>query len=95
MPKEFFLLGNIFILILISCFINIILLKKFKIYNYMQNLLFGLELTLIGVILYYINTGYLHYSFFFNTIINFITTYLLTTGFTLTLIGYLSKSNEI
>lgn len=82
------------IFIAISCGINFCFIKRIKKISGLKNLIFGLQITLIGMVVFYIIFNYTFYSIFWSIAMYFIPIYLLTTGFTLSLIGYLGKTNN-
>lgn len=82
------------IFVFISFVINLSVLKKIKNTNAMKNLIFGLQITLIGISSLYIIWNYTFYSLFWSQVMWFIPIYLITTGFTFGLIGYLDKNNN-
>ncbi|WP_294363253.1 hypothetical protein [uncultured Clostridium sp.] len=88
------LIIRIIIFAFISFVINLSVLKKIKNINAMKNLIFGLQITLIGISSLYIIWNYTFYSIFWSKIMWFIPIYLLTTGFTFGLTGYLDKNTN-
>ena len=88
------LIVKIIIFASISFVINLSFLKKVKNINAMKNLIFGLQITLIGISSLYVVWNCTFYSIFWSDAIWFIPTYLITTGFTFGIIGYLDKSNN-
>lgn len=88
------LIIRIIIFAFISFVINLSVLKKIKNINAMKNLIFGLQITLIGISSLYIIGNYTFYSIFWSKIMWFIPIYLLTTGFTFGLTGYLDKNTN-
>ena len=98
MDKGLFIFSSLIvrtiIFVLISFAINLSFLKKIKNINAIKNLIFGLQITLIGIGSLYIFWNYTFYSIFWSVIMWFIPIYLITTGFTFGLTGYLDKSNN-
>jgi len=88
-----FLIIKITIFALISFLINLSFLNRIKKTSSMKNLIFGLQITLIGITSLYIVWNYTFHSIFWGIAMWFIPIYLITTGFTFGLIGYLDKSN--
>lgn len=83
------------IFVFISFVINLSVLKKIKNTNAIKNLIFGVQITLIGISSLYIIWDYKFYSsIFWSQVMWFIPIYLITTGFTFGLTGYLDKNNN-
>ena len=82
------------IFIAISYGINLCFIKRIKKINGLKNLIFGLQITLIGMVVFYLIFNYTVYSVFGSIVRYFIPIYILTTGFTFSLIGYLDKTNN-
>lgn len=82
------------IFIIISCAINFCFIKRIKKISGLKNLIFGLQITLIGMVIFYMIFNYTFYSIFWSIVMYFIPIYFLTTGFTISLIGYLEKINN-
>ena len=98
MDKELIIFSSLIVKIIIfasiSFVINLSFLNKVKNVNSMKNLMFGLQITLIGISSLYLAWNYTFYSIFWSNAIWFIPVYLITTGFTFGIIGYLDKSNN-
>lgn len=82
-----YILGGM-ILVLISYVINLSFIHKIRKKDGYKNLIFGLQITLIGVVAFYVKYNYTYLSLFWSVVINFIPIYILTTGFMFSLIGY-------
>lgn len=77
--------------IILSSIINYFILQKIKKVNGLKNIIFGLEITLIGMLVFYLTYTYSFTSIFWSIAMYFIPVYIITTGFTLGLIGYIDK----
>ena len=77
--------------IILSSIINYFILQKIKKVNGLKNIIFGLEITLIGMLVFYLTHTYSFTSIFWSIAMYFIPVYIITTGFTLGLIGYIDK----
>lgn len=77
--------------IILSSIINYFILQKIKKVNRLKNIIFGLEITLIGMLVFYLTHTYSFTSIFWSIAMYFIPVYIITTGFTLSLIGYIDK----
>lgn len=82
------------IFIAISCVINFCFIKRIKKISGLKNLIFGLQITLIGMVVFYIIFNYTFYNIFWSIAMYFVPICILTTGFTLSLIIYYSTFNK-
>ncbi len=77
--------------IILSSIINYFILQKIKKINGLKNIIFGVEITLIGMLVFYLTHTYRFASIFWSIAMYFVPVYIITTGFTISLIGYMSK----
>ena len=78
--------------IILSSIINYFILQKIKKFNGLKNIVFGVEITLIGMLVFYLTHTYRFTSIFWSIAMYFVPVYIITTGFTISLIGYISKN---
>ena len=77
--------------IILSSIINYFVLQKIKKINGLKSIIFGLEITLIGMLVFYLTHTYRFASIFWSIAMYFVPVYIITTGFTVSLIGYIYK----
>lgn len=89
------LFGSIIQIIIVFAFlsftINYFFMQRIKHIDGIKNIIFWLQLTLIGVLSFYLIYTHTFTSIFWSIALYFIPVYILTTGFTISLIGYISK----
>ena len=89
MVITFIILSSIINYFILKC--NSLILENIKKVNGLKNILFGIEVTLIGILIFYLAFKYTFTSMLWSIVVFFIPVYIITTGFTLSLIGYISK----
>lgn len=83
------------IFIALSILINkLVFIKKIKMKNYIKNFIFGILIFLLGIFLLYLSYNKEFRSNGLNLIKYFIPVYIITTGFTIVLMGYLDNNNQ-
>lgn len=80
--------------IILSCIINISFIQKIKKISEIKNIIFGLHLTLIGILTFYLTYTYMFTSMFWSIAMYFLPIYIITTGFMMSLVGYFTNLNH-
>ena len=88
------LIQTVITFIILSSIINYFILQKIKEFTGLKSIIFGIEITLIGMLVFYLTYTYTFTSIFWSIAMYFVPVYIITTGFTVSLIGYISKAKD-